>query len=157
MALGQGWQDNRQGFAYYIRARLVSPKTPGAPPRAYAAANADYAAAARIYETLPDSGVHLGHALMQLAAIALAVGQDDRAQALCDQALPLARLAQNAALVATLMLLKAAALDATGQNAASEALRLDSVAYARYGFGAEPAIRARAAEIAAIAWQENPG
>ena len=157
VALDQGWQDNRLGFAYYIRARLEAPKDAGAPGTAYDAAEADYAASARIYETLPDGGVHLAHALMQLAAIALAKGQDDRAIALADQALPLARLAQNAALVATLMLLKAGAFAASGQDAAAEALRLDTLAYARYGFGAEPEMRARAAEIAVLVRQDNPG
>lgn len=150
IALEAGWQDNRLGFAYFILARLQAPHDP-------AAARAAYAAAANTYASLPDGGVHLAHALMQLCAIALADGQDDQAIALADQALPLAKLAQNAALLATLKLMKAAALEATGHGREATALRLDSLPAARYGFGPEPEVRARAAEIAAIARMDRRG
>ncbi|MGV8987348.1 MAG: DUF2927 domain-containing protein [Cypionkella sp.] len=157
IALGQGWQDNRLGFSYYILGRMQAPRGGAGTASAYDAAEADYAAAARIYQTLPDEGVHLAHALMQLAAIALARGQEDQAIALADRTMPLARVAQNAALLATVMLIKAEALAATGHGDAARELRLDSLAAARYGFGAEPEIRARAAEIAALAQQNFPG
>ncbi len=156
IALGQGWQDNRLGFAHYIRARMESAQGP-ANGTAIAAAEVDYSEAARIFASLPDEGVHLGHALMQLAAIDLAKGQLDQAIALADQALPLAAVAQNASLLATLKLIKAEALDLQGHHAAATALRLDSLPAARYGFGAEPEVRARAAEIAAIAHLSPPG
>ncbi len=102
------------------------------------------------YRSLPDDGVHLSHALMQLAAIALASGRADDAITLADQALPLARRGQNAALLASLQLIKAEALSLQGRDTEAAALRLDSLPAARYGFGAEQAVRARAAEIAAL-------
>lgn len=150
IAEAQGWQDNRLGFAHYLLGRLKAKRYP-------AAAEVEYADAARIYETLPDGGVHLAHALMQLSAIALAKGQDDRAASLADRAIPLARLSQNASLLATLTLIKAEALDAQGLAAEAARLRLDSLPAARYGFGSETEIRARAAEIAAIARMDRPG
>ncbi len=139
-----GWQDNRLGFAYFILGRLQAPHNP-------AAAELSYRAAAQVYRTLPDNGVHLVHALMQLSAIALAQGQLDQAIKLADQAMPLASASQNAALLATLSLIKSEALDRQGHNAAAAALRLDSLPAARYGFGTQAEVRARAAEIAAIA------
>ena len=144
IAQQQGWTDNRLGFAWFALGRLQAPDDP-------LAAEHSYTQAARIYASLPDDGVHLSHALMQLAAIALAGGQPDRAIALSDQALPLARAGQNAALLASLQLIKAAALALLGRDAEAAALRLDSLAAARYGFGDEQAVRARAAEIAALA------
>ena len=144
IAQDQGWTDNRLGFAWFALGRLQAPDDP-------AGAERSYSAAARIYAGLPDDGVHLSHALMQLSAIALASGRPDQAIALCDQALPLARRGQNAALLASLQLIKAEALAQLGRDAEAQALRLDSLPAARYGFGGEPAVRARAAEIAALA------
>jgi hypothetical protein len=70
--------------------------------------------------------------------------------ALTDWAIPVAMQHQNAALLSTLMLFKAEALDLAGRTAEAEALRLDSLGYARYGFGSDRTVRARADEIAAL-------
>lgn len=144
MALERGWTDNRLGFAWFVMGRLQAATDP-------LAAERSYAAAARVYAGLPDDGVHLSHALMQLAAIALATGRPERAMELSDQALPLARRAENAALLANLLLIKAESLTLLGRTAEAEALRLDLAPAARYGFGSTAAIQARAAEIAALA------
>ena len=61
------------------------------------------------------------------------------------------RQAQNAALLATLMLIKSEAYVHQGRTAEARALRLDSMGWARYGFGAEGQMRARMAEISALA------
>jgi len=61
------------------------------------------------------------------------------------------RDAQNAALLATLMLIKAEALEAMGRVAEARALRLDTAPLARYGFGSDRQVRARTAEIASLA------
>jgi len=57
--------------------------------------------------------------------------------------------------LSTLMLLQAEALDLTGQSAAAQAVRLDSLGWARYGFGSDSAVRARMREIAALS-PRNP-
>lgn len=145
-----GWQDNRLGFAYFILGRLLAPRDP-------AAAVTAYIAAAHVYATLPDEGVHLAHALMQLAALALANRQPAEAITLADRGLPAARASQNAALLATLQLIKAAALATQGHDAEAAALRLDSLPAARYGFGPEPEVRAHAAEIAVLARLDRKG
>ena len=64
--------------------------------------------------------------------------------------MPMVKRAENAALLATLMLIKAEALENQGQAAQAQALRLDSLGWARYGFGAEKQVRARMSEIAAL-------
>ena len=142
--------DNRLGFAHFALGRLQAPDDPAAAVRSYTAA-------ARVYATLPDDGVHLSHALMQLAALALSEGRADDAAMLADQALPLARRGQNAALQASLQLIKAEALALLGRDTEATALRLDSLDAARYGFGNEQAVRARAAEIAALALHRTAG
>ena len=150
IAQQQGWQDNRLGFAYFALGRLEAPHDP-------IAAQAAYANAAHVYASLPDGGVHLSHALMQLAAIALATGQTDQAIKLADQALPLAQTGQNAALLATLLMIKSAGLSIEGHSAEAAALRLDSLPAARYAFGSEQEVRKRASEIAALATRGQRG
>ena len=150
LALAAGWQDNRLGFAYFILGRVLTRRDP-------ARAEAAFRAAAGVYQSLPDDGVHLSHALVQLCAMALAKGQDDQAIVLADQAIPLASRAQNAALLATLVQMKAEALAAQGHVTEAAALRLDSLPAARYGFGTVPQVRAHAAEIAAIARMSQHG
>ena len=65
-------------------------------------------------------------------------------------ALPSLLRAQNAALTATLMMVKAEALDLTGDTAAARALRLDSLGWARYGFGSSEDVRRRLDDIATL-------
>lgn len=150
LALEAGWQDNRAGFAWFLRGRVLAASDP-------VAARDAYAQAARIYDTLPDGGVHLAHALMQLAALDLARGDLTLAGAEVDRGLPLATRAQNAALMATYAMIKAELLEAQGAQAAADGLRLDTLPAARYGFGSGAKIRARAAEIAAIARRAPTG
>ena len=141
IAMAQGWRDNRVGFSYYAKGRALSATNP-------AQAVAAFAEAARIYRTIPGAGVQLAHVEMQLAAIALASGQSEQAITFANRALPVAQGAENASLVATLMLIKAEALQNAGDRASASALRLDSLGWARYGFGSDGQMRARQTEIA---------
>jgi hypothetical protein len=58
---------------------------------------------------------------------------------------------ENAALLATLLMIRAEALDATGNPSEARAVRLDSLAWGRYGFGSNAAVGARLSEVAALA------
>lgn len=144
LAAEAGWQDNRAGFSWFLRGRLLAGEDP-------VAAHAAYQRAAAIYADLPDGGIHLAHALMQIAALDLSAGDLGAAEASVARGLPLARRAQNAALIATFDLIAAEVAERQGAHARAETLRLDSLPAARYGFGHGAKIRARAAEIAAIA------
>ena len=58
--------------------------------------------------------------------------------------------AQNAALLATYLMMKAEALTLEGRMSEAQSVRLDSLGWARYGFGSEAEISARLRDIAAI-------
>jgi hypothetical protein len=61
-----------------------------------------------------------------------------------------ARRHRNAALLSTLLMLRAEALALEGRMGEARAARLDSLGWARYGFGADWAVRAKLREIAAL-------
>jgi hypothetical protein len=143
IAFARGWDDNRLAFSYYAIGRSLAVNQPAA------ATNALRQAAA-IYHRTPNAQIHLAHVDMQLAAIAVALGENQQAIGFASRALPVARSAENAALWATLMLLKAEALENLGQVAQARALRLDSLIWARYGFGSDQQVQARMADIAAL-------
>jgi hypothetical protein len=48
-------------------------------------------------------------------------------------------------------MIRAESYEALGQSALARQARLDSANWARYGFGSDAAVRARAAEVAALA------
>jgi hypothetical protein len=149
-ALGQGWQDARLAFSHFAVGRLSAGSDPDRAVQAFKAA-------AAIYSGLPGSEIHLAHIDMQLAAVALAGGRSADAADYADRAMPVVRAHGNSALLATLMLIKAEALDRLGDTAAAAALRLDSQPYARYGFGPDSAVRARMRDIAAVADRAGNG
>lgn len=144
IAEAAGWQDGRLAFSHFAVGRLLAGSEP---ERALGA----FRQAAAIYARLPGGEVQLAHIDMQLAAMALAGGLADEAARLADRAIPVVRQHQNAALLATLMLIKAEALDQLGNHAEAGALRMDSAAWARYGFGPDSVVKARMRDIAAVA------
>ena len=144
IARAQGWTDGRLAFSYFAVGRLAIGQDP------VQAANA-FAEASRIYRSLPGATVQLAHVDMQLAALALNQGRPDQAVAFADRAIPVVRRAENASLLATLMMLKAEALDLAGDTAGARALRLDSQSWARYGFGSDAVARARQRDISSLA------
>jgi hypothetical protein len=150
IAMAQGWRDNRLAFSYFAMGRVNVRSDVGQAVIAFAQAQ-------RIYQSLPGGAVHVAHIDMQMAAFALASGQADEAIRYADRAIPVVRQAENAALLATLHLIKAAALDLSGRGGEASALRLDTASLARYGFGTEGQVRARTAEISALARRGNRG
>ncbi|MCC6306717.1 MAG: DUF2927 domain-containing protein [Rhodobacteraceae bacterium] len=144
IARARGWSDVRTGFSYFALGRLST-------ARDAELALASFLQAAAIFRRLPGAAPHVAHAEMQLAAHALSAGQPDRALALANANLAAASEAQNGGLLATLLMIKAAALEAQGRPAEARAARLDSLGWARYGFGSDEAVRARLAEIDALA------
>ncbi len=143
IAYAEGWADNRLAFSLFAVARLSLGTD-------VARAVTLFAQAARIYETLPDGPVHTVHVDMQMAAFALSSGQPEVTIGLADRAIPIVTRAENAALLATFMLLKAEALDQLGRAEEAQAVRLDSLGWARYGFGSDDNVRARMTDIAAL-------
>ena len=150
IARKQGWTDNRLAFSHFAVARLNLGND-------VARAVISFAEASRIYQSLPDGPVHTAHVDMQMAAFALSSGQPEVSISLADAAIPVVTRAENAALLATFMLLKAEALDQLGRGDEAQAVRLDSLGWARYGFGSDDNVRARMNDIAALSPLEIGG
>lgn len=150
IAQAAGWRDNRLAFSHFAVGRLLTASDP-------ARAQAAFAQAAAIYAALPGGELQLAHVDMQVAVMALAGGAPEEAARLADRAMPVVRRYDNMALLATLMLIKAEALEALGNPQAAAALRMDSAPYARYGFGSESMVRSRMRDIAAVADRATEG
>jgi hypothetical protein len=144
IALGAGWTDSRAAFSWFAVGKLHAGSNP-------AKALAAFDRAEAIYRVLPGGEVQLAHVDMQRAAMALAGGLPSEAARIAGRAAPVVQSHGNAALLATLMLIRAEALERSGDGAGAAALRLDSAPYARYGFGPDPVVQARVRDIAAVA------
>lgn len=144
IAMRQGWRDGRLAFSHFAVARLSAGRNP-------ARALDEFGWAAAIYARLPGGEVQVAHIDMQLAGMALAAGLPAEAMRLADRAIPVVRRHENAALLATLMLIKAEAMERLGDPVAAAALRLDSQPWARYGFGPDSVVNARIRDITAVA------
>ncbi len=138
-----GWRGARAGFAHYAHGRLQIQND------ATLALDA-FHAAAREFRSTEETRIHEAHVAVQLAAFALSAGDAEVALGYTDNAIPIAARHENAALLATLLMFRAEALDLTGRASEAQVVRLDSLAWARYGFGSDQAVRTRQAEIAAL-------
>ncbi|MGJ8612082.1 MAG: DUF2927 domain-containing protein, partial [Octadecabacter sp.] len=143
MASAQSWAGPRSGFAHYAYGRLNVGYDSDI-------ALASFNEALRIYNRSPETRLHAAHVSVQLAAFALSAGDGAAVLTLADTAMPIAAAHENAALLATLMMFKAEALEMTGRGAEANIVRMDSLGWARYGFGAESNVRARLREIASL-------
>ena len=137
------WQDHRRAFAHYAAGRLAQLSDPNA-------AQAHFARAEQFYARTPGTGLHRAYVATQLAAHALSEGDGSRALGIVQPQIEVAMRAENAALLATLLMLKSEALEMTGQVTEARSVRLDSLGWARYGFGPDWAVRAKVREIAAL-------
>ena len=144
VARQQGWVDTRLAFSLFAYGRLSLGE---APDQALVA----FLEARDIYRARPETRIHLAHVAMQLAAFSLTLGDPETVIELVNKNVKPVAQAQNAALLASLLMLKAEALDQTGRASEARAVRLDSLGWARYGFGAGRDVRVRMAEIAALA------
>lgn len=140
------WHGTREGFALFAYGRLQVGNDANLARGAFQAADRAYR---RSYETR----LHTAHVAVQLAAYSLSAGDGHGTLAIVEEAIPVARDHENAALLATLMMFKAEALDLLGRADEARAVRLDSLGWARYGFGSERNVRARLREVASL----NPG
>lgn len=146
IALGRafGWTGTRAGFAQYAYGRLQVGNDPSAALTAFNSAEA-------IYSQSPAMQIHAAHIAVQRSAFALAAGDTERVMTLSDKYAGVAAQHQNAALYATLLMFKAQALEMEGKIAQAESLRMDSLGWARYGFGSDKNVQARLDEIAGLA------
>lgn len=142
IARGAGWQDVRLAFSHFTMGRVTQ-------PAASQVSAAAYTEAARLYAR-PGTEVQQAHAGMQLAAFALSQGRAEDALSLVARHAPVAQRSENAALLATLLLIKAESLEMLGRRDQAHRVRNDALGWARYGFGSDAHVLLRAAEIAAL-------
>ena len=111
---------------------------------------ASFLQAGTLYRQSRDTDLQAAHVGMQLAAFALSAGQSEIALAIVDRNLDPVMQAENAALLSTLLMVKAEALELEGRTREAAVVRENSLGYARYGFGTSREVRARLGEIAAL-------
>lgn len=121
------WQDHRRGFSHLTLARIIAPVDP-------TGARHQLELADHFFSLSPHTDLHRAFVGARLAEDALERRAFGEAIEITRAHIPTARRYENAALLATLMVMEAAALSHTGQMKAAKARRLDSLAWARYGF-----------------------
>ncbi len=144
IARTQGWHDTRLAFSLFALGRLNLGHNSDVALAAFREAEAIYGAAGATHLQAAHMGV-------QLAAHALSLGNAETAIAIADRHIAPVMQAENAALLATLLMIKAEGLDHLGRDTEAQLVRLDSLGWARYGFGSDAEVGARLTQIAAIA------
>lgn len=143
IARAQGWQDARLGFALFVQGRLLVPLVPD---RAYDLLSESRA----VFSQRQETALQASHVALHLAVFALSSGRPNEAISIVDSNAGHARNAENAALLATFLMIKAEALDMLGRTAEAYNVRNESLGWARYGFGNEKVVRERLAGIASL-------
>ncbi len=143
IARAEGWVDNRMAFSLFILGRAALGQDG---PLALTA----FLQAGELYTRRSDTRVHAAHVAVQMAAFSLSAGQPQAAVDLVNTHFGAAMAAENAGLLATLLMIKAEALQAQGKTEEARVIRLDSLGWARYGFGSDQEVRRRLAEIAEL-------
>ncbi len=143
ISAAMGWQDNRRAFAHYAMGRVLQNTDPDTAQKHYLIAD-------RFYANTPGTALHRAYVATQLGAYAISKGQGAEALRLIAPHEATARDSENAALLSTLLLLRSEALDLENRSAEARTVRLDSIGWARYGFGPDWAVRAKLREIASL-------
>lgn len=143
IALDQAWEDERLAFSLFLSARFAPPDEG---PQAIEA----LALAGRIYQSLPGTYAQRAHLDLHLSAQALGDGENVVVLRLTERAMPIARRLENGALLSSLMLIRAQALERLDRGAEARDLRRAAEPFAVFGFGSANAARARAEEIAIL-------
>ncbi len=149
IAIDEGWTDNRRAFTHLSLGRLNQAHDAPTAVRHFQLAKHFYAAT-------PGTEPNRAYTASQLAAYAISQGDNEEALRLISPHLRIAKRYENAALLASLLLLRAEALEQSGRKEEAHQVRLDSLGWARYGFGADWAIEAKLREIAALKPVKGP-
>lgn len=139
----EGWSDNRLAFSLYVHGRT----SVGSDNET---ALKSFLQAGDIFRSRYGNSVHTAHIATQMAAFALSGRRNDLAVRIIDDAIPAARTSQNAALLATLLMMKAEAFDAIGRVNEARAIRREALGWGRYGFGKDQNVVSRLREIQAL-------
>lgn len=143
LAKAFGWTDHRRAFSHFALGRLTQSSEPDFARRQFLLAD-------RFYRMTPGTELHRAFVAGQLASHEIAAGRGADALELLGPHFGVAERHENAALLATLKMLQSEALKLEGRLADAQAVRLDSLGWARYGYGADWAVQARLSEVSAL-------
>ncbi|GIT90601.1 hypothetical protein JANAI62_10560 [Jannaschia pagri] len=143
LAESAGWRDNRLPSAHLALGRAALPLDGDLAIDALLTAGSGF-------RDLYGDGIHAAHAAQQLAAFALTTGQPDGTLRIVDRAIPAADDAQNPSVLATLLLLRAEAMDLQGNPSDAARTRREGLAWGRTAWG-DSALMRRDAEIRSLA------
>ncbi|KPA22888.1 hypothetical protein shim_11780 [Shimia sp. SK013] len=143
IAQQEGWSDHRLSFSHDALGRLLVSSDINA-------AHTQFIYADQVLARFPEYGPHRAFVSTRLAAHAIAAGRGQEAINLTAPYIATAGRHENAALLSRLMLLQAEALELEGRLDEAGQLRLDSLGWARYGFGPDWAVRSKLREISAL-------
>ena len=142
VALTRGLDDERLALSHLALGRAALGNDAGTAIEAFLEAG-------RIYRARGGDGVPAAHVALQLGAFALSAGQADTARQLVDRAVPAAAGAQNAVLLAQLLLIRAEALTLLGRPGEADGVRHEALAWGRYAWN-DADLAERVARIAAL-------
>ncbi|WP_299837664.1 DUF2927 domain-containing protein [uncultured Jannaschia sp.] len=142
LAEAADWPDGRLAMSHLARGRAALPLDGDE-------AVASFRTAERTYRRAFGRGLQTAQVSIQLAAFALSSGRADIALAELDRAIPAAHDGQNAALLATLLLMRAEAVELRGDAAEARDTRREGLAWGRYAWG-DAALTRQAAEVASL-------
>lgn len=137
----KGWTDQRRAYPHYLKARMGQFDTPEGAQR-------EYAIALQYLRAIPGTELQRAHIAIQTSAYELSRGRGPETLPELEQAISTMTRAENASMLATLLLLKSEALKQAGRPEQARAVRLDSLGWARYGFGSELVVRSLMQDVA---------
>lgn len=143
-----GWHDHRRAYSHYVLGRMIQANEPDLAQR-------HFQTALDFLRQTPNTDLHQAIIRPRMAAYEIAHGNGETALERINPVLPIASRHENAALLATAMLIRAEALDLLGQFATANTVRLDSLGWARYGFGPDWAVQSKVREVADLRPSSN--
>ena len=143
-----GWYDHRRAYSHYVLGRMIQSNEPDLAQR-------HFQTALDFLRQMPNTDLHQAIVRPRMAAYEIAHGNGEAALQRIGPVLAIAERHENAALLATALLIKAEALDLLGQFATANTVRLDSLGWARYGFGPDWAVQSKVREVAELRRSTN--
>jgi hypothetical protein len=143
LAQAAKYNDHRLGFSYFAMGRIIQRANPDEAFRMFKAAD-------KMFRRSAQTNLYAAHTAVQLASYQIAFGKGQEALVTLAAYLDAAYEEENAALLSTLMFLSAEALELTGRASEARIVRLDSLNWARYGFGSEKHLKTKLREIQAL-------
>ncbi len=143
LARDLGWSDHRRAYSHYVLGRMIQASDPDLAQR-------HFQTALDFLHQNPRTDLHKAIIRPRMAAYDIARGEGEIALQRINPVLVQAARHENAALLAEALLIKAEALDLLGQFATANRVRLDSLGWARYGFGPDWAVQSKVREVAEL-------